>query len=103
MAGLGLHLGKQTGLGFFREDIDVFPETRNDPACAARVLALPNAQRLPEPMRWSEDFGHLLRRCPGAYFSIGAGETCPALHTAGYVYPDALLQPTVEAFLTLLR
>ena len=96
-------LADETGLGFSREDVDVFPETRNDPAYAARVLALPGAQLLPEPMRWSEDFGHLLRRCPGAYFSIGAGETCPALHTAGYAYPDALLQPTVEAFLTLLR
>lgn len=57
---------------------------------------------LPGPMRWSEDFGHYLRRCPGAFFGIGAGEGCPALHTRDYQYPDELLGPTVEAFRRIL-
>ncbi len=57
---------------------------------------------LPGPMRWSEDFGHYLRRCPGAFFGIGAGEGCPALHTRDYQYPDELLGPTVEAFRQIL-
>ena len=102
VVGAAQELAREYGLSFSREDIDVFPETRNDDACAGRVLSLPGARPLAEPMRWSEDFGHLLRRCPGAYFLIGAGENCPALHTAAYAYPDALLRPTVETFLALL-
>ena len=54
-------------------------------------------------MRWSEDFGHYLKICPGAFFGIGAGEAHPPLHTENYAYPDALLMPTMQAFLTLMR
>jgi metal-dependent amidase/aminoacylase/carboxypeptidase family protein len=53
-------------------------------------------------MRWSEDFGHYLHRCRGAFFGVGAGEDHPQIHTEHYEYPDALLEPTVEAFRALL-
>ena len=53
-------------------------------------------------MRWSEDFGHYLKVCPGTYFGIGSGEKQPPLHTEDYEYPDALLLPTIEAFMALL-
>ena len=53
-------------------------------------------------MRWSEDFGHYLRRCPGAFFGIGAGEGCPPLHTNDYQYPDELLEPAIRAFRQIL-
>ena len=53
-------------------------------------------------MRWSEDFGHYLMKCKGAFFGIGAGEDHAALHTIHYEYPDELLERTAEAFLRLI-
>lgn len=81
---------------------DVFPATQNTPACAQKVLDLCDGEILSAPMRWSEDFGHYLNRCPGAFFGIGAGEHHPPLHTEHYEYPDKLLKPTVAAFLSLM-
>lgn len=95
-------LARDARLTFSHQVQDAFPATENEPQCAQRVLSLPGAELLEVPMRWSEDFGHYLQRCPGAYFGIGAGEHCPALHTEHYEYPDALLQPTVNAFLQLI-
>ena len=89
-------------LAFSYDIQDVFPATVNDPGCTQRILDRSGGCELPEPMRWSEDFGHYLRNCPGAFFGIGAGTDHPALHTEDYEYPDALLMPTVEAFLKLI-
>lgn len=97
----GEELARAEGLGFEWEEQDVFPATENTAACAEKVLRVCGGVPLPTPMRWSEDFGNYLLRCPGAFFGIGAGEDCPALHTSGYQYPDALLEPAVEAFLRL--
>ena len=96
-------LAAEYGLAFSCQVQDVFPATVNDPGCAQRVLDCCCGGLLDAPMRWSEDFGHYLRLCPGAFFGIGAGEGCPPLHTAGYQYPDALLEPTVAAFRALLN
>ncbi len=95
-------LAKADGLGFSFDEEDVFPATENDPACARNVLDRCGGALLPVPMRWSEDFGWYLTRCKGAFFGIGAGESCPALHTETYEYPDALLGPTAEAFWKLI-
>lgn len=89
-------------LGLSHQVQDAFPATENHTPCAQRVLSLKNAKILDAPMRWSEDFGHYLQHCPGAYFGIGAGERCAPLHTESYEYPDALLQPTIDAFLQLI-
>lgn len=82
---------------------DPFPATVNDPVCAEKVRSSCGAAILPEPMRWSEDFGHYLARCRGAFFGIGAGETQPPLHNPRYAYPDALLKPTIRAFWSILE
>lgn len=95
-------LAKEYHLSFDHQVQDVFPATVNCPDCAQRVLELCGGIALEDPMRWSEDFGHYLRCCPGAYFGIGAGEECPPLHTQDYQYPDALLAPTIAAFRTIL-
>lgn len=89
-------------LGFDHTLQDVFPATENAPEQAEKVLSLCGGQVLPAPMRWSEDFGRYLQRCPGAFFGIGAGSAHPPLHTAEYDYPDALLPPTCHAFWSLL-
>lgn len=100
---LGNVLAKQSGLTFSYHVQDVFPATENTPDCAQKVIALCDGVPLETPMRWSEDFGHYLKRCPGAFFGIGAGVDHPPLHTADYSYPDTLLAPTVSAFLALIR
>ena len=71
-------------------------------ACASRVMRVCRGTLLHDPMRWSEDFGHYLHRCRGAFFGVGAGEDHPQIHTEHYEYPDTLLEPTVEAFRALL-
>lgn len=82
---------------------DPFPATVNDPACTHKVQSVCGGTILPEPMRWSEDFGHYLTRCRGAFFGIGAGENQPPLHNPSYEYPDALLLPTVHALWALVK
>lgn len=101
--GLSRALAGEYGLGFDHQVQDVFPATVNDPDCAQLVLERCGGELLPEPMRWSEDFGHYLRRCPGAFFGIGAGESCPPLHTGDYQYPDELLEPTIRAFWQIVQ
>lgn len=85
---------------------DVFLDTMNDDDSCDDALARFSAAGLPvkaleEPMRWSEDFGWFLRRRPGLYFGIGAGEDCPGLHTAEYSFDDALLPAVLRALLAL--
>lgn len=96
-------LAAEYGLTFDHRVQDVFPATVNSPDCARQVLELCGGRVLETPMRWSEDFGYYLRRCPGAFFGVGAGESCPPLHTEDYQYPDALLEPTMAAFRAILR
>ena len=95
-------LAEADGLGFEMEEQDIFPATENDPGCAVKVMERCNGKPLEVPMRWSEDFGHYLKKCKGAFFGIGAGEDHEALHTIHYEYPDELLEHTVTAFLQLI-
>ena len=90
-------------LDFSYEVQDVFPATENTPEKAEKVLQLFNGTVLEVPMRWSEDFGHYLNHCKGAFFGIGAGEDHPPLHTEHYEYPDGLLQPTMDIFFKLME
>lgn len=101
--GCAERLAAEDRLRFFWEVQDVFPSTENTPDCARKVLEVCHGTLLDTPMRWSEDFGHYLKVCQGAFFGIGAGENHPPLHTEHYEYPDALLKPTVDAFLALIE
>lgn len=96
-------LAQKYGLDFSSEKQDAFPATENNEACAQKVMSLCHGEPLLEPMRWSEDFGHYLQRCDGAFFGIGAGENHAPLHTAGYIYPKQLLYPTADAFMALIK
>ena len=93
---------EQGQISFSYQLHDVFPATENTSECAQKVLTRCEGRLLETPMRWSEDFGHYLTICPGAFFGIGAGGDCPQLHTENYEYPDALLRPTIEALIKLL-
>lgn len=96
-------LASEDGLRFSWEVQDVFPATENLADCAEKVLKVCGGKLLDMPMRWSEDFGHYLKTCPGAFFGIGAGEDHPPLHTEHYEYPDALLKPAMDAFFALME
>ena len=95
-------LAEADGLGFWMEEQDIFPATENDPVYAQKVMEKCNGKHLEVPMRWSEDFGHYLKKCKGAFFGIGAGEDHAVLHTIHYEYPDELLEHTAEVFLRLI-
>ena len=91
------------GLTWSVEYCDCFPETANDPVSADKVRAAARSlgypvQEIEHPKRGSEDFGHFLKRAPGAIFEIGAGVDYPQLHTAQFDFPDALIEPAVEMF-----
>ena len=91
------------GFDLAYEHIDAFPGTENEDGCVQKVenaaaKAGYKLHILEEPMRWSEDFGWYLMECPGAYFGIGAGESCPALHTPDFEYIDELIGNTVSMF-----
>lgn len=100
---LARELAQRDGLRFMFAEHDVFPATLNDERCAQKALDVCGGEYLGQPMRWSEDFGHYLNRCPGAFLGIGAGTGHAPLHTAGYEYPDALLEPTAEMFMKLIE
>lgn len=88
-------------------EIERFPATENNPDCtdrlrnAAKRLGL-SVIDLPEPMRWSEDFGYYLQETPGAFFGIGDGETYPQLHTSDFVFPDEIIETGIRLFAELL-
>ena len=93
---LAREMCREAGLGLEITRHDPFPPTVNDPACldhlesAAREAGL--ACLYPEePFRWSEDFGHFLKKFPGAMLGLGSGEACPPLHTRDYEFPDGIL------------
>ena len=99
-------LAARDGLRWEHEVCDCFPETRNHGAALDRALRKADGLRLPaiemeELWRASEDFGHYLKKCPGAMFYIGNGENYPALHTTGYDFNDRILKTAVEMFLAL--
>ncbi len=98
---------REAGMRCDFERRDAFPDTTNDDALFDAVLARFRDAGLPvrlldEPMRWSEDFGWLLKAVPGVYFGLGAGEACPGLHTEGYAFDDGLIESGVRAFEALL-
>ena len=84
---------------------DSFPETRNHPQAAARVRAAARNAGISvtagsEMFRASEDFGYYTKQIPGAMFYLGSGDVAP-LHTAGYDFPDRLIDTAAKIFLHL--
>ena len=101
-------LAGKYGLSFSVSEHDVFPATENhgdavrEIAEAAHRAGVPSLD-LPEPFRWSEDFGRYLSDVPGAIFGVGSGESCPALHTGDYVFPDEIIPYVLRVYAELIK
>ena len=86
---------------------DEFAACRNSKT-AAKILADSavrsglNVRWLTEAFRWSEDFGQFTARHTGAMLMIGAGVKSAPLHSQGYEFPDALLEPAVAVFWNII-
>ena len=79
------------------KEIERFPSTDNHTEQVQKIRACAASQQipyieLPEPMRWSEDFGWYLQETKGAFFGIGDGEDYAQLHTEHFEFPDAILE-----------
>jgi amidohydrolase len=75
---------------------DVFPGTVNDNSALERLERICGEAKLdcvevPEPFRWSEDFGYYGARAKAVMVGIGAGIDWPQLHTDNYTFNDNIL------------
>ncbi|NCT16638.1 MAG: amidohydrolase [Flavobacteriaceae bacterium CG2_30_34_30] len=55
------------------------------------------------PFKWGEDFGLFTQQHKGAFFGIGAGKNCPALHNPDYDFPDELIPTGIQLFYELCK
>ena len=69
---------------------------------SARDLYIPYTT-LKHPNKWGEDFGLFTQVIPGAMFCIGAGESCPPLHSKAYDFPDELIDIGSKIFFRILE
>lgn len=58
---------------------------------------------LPEPMRWSEDFGQFGAGTKICMVGIGAGEDAPGLHTPGYRWNTEVTRTALRLFSELMK
>jgi len=96
------------GLGLQVSFDDAFPDTTNDPACAAKVRRAAERANVPveelrEPFRASEDFGWYTKFLPGAIFYVGAGESHAPIHTMEYDFPDEIIPVIAEMYRSILE
>lgn len=88
------------------EWVEEFPATTNSLEAvelierAAGKLGL-EVKQAEQPVRWSEDFGHLTNRYSGALFGFGSGLEQPQLHHADYDYPDELVPAGANLFYSI--
>ena len=99
-------MARKGGFTLEMEEIERFPATENHAKEVEKVRGVAQklglqTMELPEPMRWSEDFGYYLRECKGAFFGMGDGEEYPQLHTAEYEFPDEIIEYAIMLFFTL--
>ncbi len=101
-------LSKKDGLTIDITRIEEFPATINDAKCVAKLdgiaRSLGRKVTCPsEPFRWSEDFGYYLQRTRGAFMGIGCGRDHAALHTDGYEFEDAVIEPVLALYREIVK
>ena len=90
------------------EYTEVFPATVNHPEALETVVQAAESNHfpllhIPEPFRWSEDFGHFTGRYPGALFGIGAGIQHPGLHNNDFDFNDNIIETGIHMFMNIIR
>lgn len=105
---MAARLAQEDGLTWNVRYCDEFPESANDPFAANRIREAAARLQLsyreaPHPYRGSDDFGYYPKLAAGAMFEIGAGETCPPIHTVHYDFPDEILGTAVALMWELTR
>lgn len=104
---LAQDLSQKHGLELKLSWCDAFPVTRNHSEATERIRqsalkAGCDVALLPEPLRWSEDFGWFTRQFKGAMFGLGAGDQV-SLHSSDYDFPETILEPGLRVFYGLLE
>ena len=87
---------------------DVFPATVNDDATLDRLIQICretglDCAEVPEPFRWSEDFGYYGTGAGAVMVGIGAGADWPQLHTENYFFNDRILPCALSLFTALAQ
>ena len=72
------------------------------PQCDPAGSGIPYREA-PNPYRGSDDFGYYPKLASGALFEVGAGESCPPIHTVHYDFPDDILPVAVDMMLELTK
>lgn len=85
-----------------------FKANKNDPEATRSIRAADiglglDVHELQQPFKWGEDFGYFTQRYKGAFFGIGGGEDCAALHNPDYDFPDQLIITGSAVFYELYR
>lgn len=85
------------------EWVQEFPATENDDGLVdvlERVCLDAGivATEIPEPFRWSEDFGYYASICPILHFGLGIGSHASGLHQPDYVFCDDTIMVGVRGY-----
>ncbi len=97
-----------TQIKFEIEYTEEFPATINSSECVDTLLNVCEkenigCEKLSNPFRWSEDFGHFSSVCKSAFFGIGSGINHPQLHNENYDFPDEIIDPAVRIMVGLTK
>jgi len=88
--------------------IDVFPATENNEEVLGRLADICRGmglecEEVPEPFRWSEDFGYYGAFAAAVMVGIGDGPDWPQLHTEKYVFNDKIIPAALDLFSALAK
>lgn len=89
------------GLNHFVQEVEPFPAVFNaeKPVAVVREATSElgmDIRELKEPFPWSEDMGHFRQLSDSILFGVGAGQSCPHLHSPEYDFPDSLIEPVTN-------
>tara|TARA_R110002049_G_scaffold256629_3_gene432088 strand:+ start:3152 stop:4303 length:1152 start_codon:yes stop_codon:yes gene_type:complete len=79
-----------------QEETEVFPATNNHKEQTEKLTQVVDQLGLErtiinQPFKWSEDFGHFLKKTKGTFFGLGSGIHQPVLHHKEFNFPDELI------------
>jgi amidohydrolase len=102
------HLCKKYDIEYDIQYTEVFPATVNNTGAMTVVekASETNGSQIlwiDEPFPWSEDFGHITTKYPGAFFGIGTGKNQPGLHNNDYDFNDQIIETGVNVFMNIIR